>query len=205
MLTARTMRRLATDSPLEEKTELDILSHALWTTAAGLGARKKLKRPIHLGWVALWGVLPDLVVFTVPAVVRIWRFLTGASTSLLPDGNGPHFDWVWGLYNGTHSALVFAVCFGAAWLFLRKPPLEMLGWALHILIDVFTHRGIFAVKFLWPVSSVHFDGIRWETPSFLAANFAALASVYLLVWIYRVRKSSSMLKTEGNTAGVRHE
>ena len=111
-----------------------------------------------MGWVALWGVLPDLVVFTVPAVVRIWRFLTGASKTLLPDGSGPHFDWV--LYNGTYSAPVFAVCFAAVWLLLRKPPLEMLGWALHILMDVFAHRGLFAVKFLWLVSPVHIDGIR---------------------------------------------
>jgi hypothetical protein len=73
------------------------------------------------------GVLPDLVVFTVPAVVRIWRFLTGASKTLLPDGSGPRFDWVLGLYNGAHSALVFAVCFAAVWLLLRKPPLGMLG------------------------------------------------------------------------------
>jgi hypothetical protein len=128
--------------------------------------------------VALWGVLPDLVVFTVPAVVRIWRFLTGASKTLLPDESGPHFDWVWGLYNGTHSALVFAVCFAAVWLLLRKPPLEMLGWALHILIDVSRTRGLFAVKFLWPVSP-DIDGVRWETPWFLAANFTALAAVYL--------------------------
>jgi hypothetical protein len=35
------------------------------------------------------------------------------------------------------------------------------------------------VKFLWPVSPVHIDGIRWETPWFLAANFTALAAVYL--------------------------
>jgi hypothetical protein len=48
---------------------LDILSHAFWTTAAGIGARKKLKQPIRLGWVALWGVLPDPVVFTIPAIV----------------------------------------------------------------------------------------------------------------------------------------
>ena len=154
---------------------------------------------------ALWGVLPDLVVFTVPAVVRIWRFLTGASKTLLPGGSGPHFDWVWGLYNGTHSALVFAVCFAAVWLLFRKPPLEMLGWALHTLIDVFTHRGLFAVKFLWPVSPVHIDGIRWETPWILAANFTALAAVYLLLWIYRVRDSSSVVETEGSTADAWHE
>jgi membrane-bound metal-dependent hydrolase YbcI (DUF457 family) len=167
---------------------LDIVSHALWAAAAGIGARRKVKQRIRLDWVALWGVLPDLVVFAIPAAVRIWRYLSGASKMLLPDGSGPHFDWVWGLYNFTHSAVIFAVCFGAGWLLLRKPPLEMVGWALHILIDVFTHRGMFAVKFLWPVSSVHVDGIRWETPWFLVLNFTALAAVYLLLWIYRARK-----------------
>ncbi len=166
------------------------MSHALWATAAGIGARRKVKQRIRLGWVALWGVLPDLVVFAIPAAVRIWRYLSGASKTLLPDGSGPHFDWVWGLYNCTHSALVFAVCFGAGWLLLRKPPLEMLGWALHIVIDVFTHRGMFAVKFLWPVSPVHVDGIRRETPWFLVVNFTALTAVYLLLWIYRARKPS---------------
>jgi hypothetical protein len=74
-------------------------------------------QPIDLHWLALWRVLPDLIVFTVPAVVRIWRFLTGVSQTLLPDGSGPHFDWLWGLYNGTV----------AAWLLFRKPSLEMLG------------------------------------------------------------------------------
>jgi len=170
---------------------LDIASHALWSAAAGIVARRKLKQPIRVGLVALWGVLPDIVVFAIPAAVRIWRYVSGASKTLLPDGSGPHFDWAWSVYNFTHSAVVFAVCFGAVWLLLRKPPLEMLGWALHIVIDVFTHRGIFAVKFLWPISSVHIDGIRWEEPWFLGANFTALAAVYLLLWKYRVRDPSS--------------
>jgi len=175
---------------------LDILAHTLWTTAAGVAGRNKLKRPIHLGWLAAWGVLPDLVVFTIPACVRIWRLLTGASKTLLPDGRGPHFEWVWGLYNCTHSALVFALCFGAAWLFFRKPVLEMLGWALHILIDVFTHGGIFAVKFLWPISPVHIDGKRWETTWFLTANYTILALLYLWLWIRRTRREQSSQRSD---------
>lgn len=165
---------------------MDIFAHALWTAAAGIAARKKLKQRIHLGWMVAWGVFPDLVVFTIPAAIKIFRVLTGASKSLLPDGYGPKFDWVWGLYNSSHSALVFAVCFAAGWLFTRKAPLEMLGWALHVFIDVFTHNGLFAVKFLWPVSSIHLDGLRWETPWFLVANYAVLASIYLSLWIHRV-------------------
>jgi uncharacterized membrane protein len=92
------------------------------------------------------------------------------------------------LYNGTHSILVFAVCFAAVWFLLKRPALEMLGWAIHIFIDVFTHSGLFAIKFLWPLSSVHLDGKPWETPWFLAANYLALASVYLWIWISRAIK-----------------
>jgi hypothetical protein len=164
---------------------LDILAHALWTTAAGAVGRNKTKQRIHLGWMAAWGVLPDLIVFTIPACVRIARWLTGASKSLLPDGSGPRFDWVWGLYNASHSAFVFGLCFVTVWLLIRRPALEMLGWAIHIFIDIFTHTGLFAIQFLWPVSSIHFDGKRWETPWFLALNYAALASVYLWMWARR--------------------
>jgi hypothetical protein len=164
---------------------LDIIAHALWTTVAGIAARRRLKRPIRLSRAAAWGVFPDLAAFAIPAAVKIWRVLTGAAKSLLPDGRGPSFDWVWGVYNCTHSALVFALCFGAAWLLLRRPVLEMLGWGLHIAIDIFTHSGLFAIRILWPLSPVCFDGIRWETPWLMAANYAALGSIYAVLWLRR--------------------
>lgn len=168
---------------------MDVLAHALWSTAGGLAARRKFHWRIHLGWLAAWSVLPDLVVFAIPAAVRIGRFLTGASKTLLPDGSGPRFDWAFGIYNVTHSAVVWALCFGAVWLVARRPVLELLGWALHIAIDIFTHTGIFAIKFLWPLSSVHFDGIRWETPWFLALTYVALAAVFLMLCV-RARKAT---------------
>lgn len=166
---------------------MDVIAHALWTTAAGLAARPGLKQRIHLRWAAMWGVLPDIAVFAVPAAVRIGRFVSGASKSLLPDGTGPRFDWIWGLYNFTHSDVLFAVCFGLVWLWLRRPVLEMLGWGLHIFIDIFTHQDMFAIRFLWPLSPVHRNGIRWETPWLLAVNYAALASVYLWMWAFSRR------------------
>jgi hypothetical protein len=67
---------------------------------------------------------------------------------------------VWNVYHATHSALVFAIWFGV-WLLVRKPWLEMLAWALHIRIDIFTHTGMFAIRFLWPLSPVHVDGTPW--------------------------------------------
>ena len=165
---------------------MDIFAHALWTAAAAVAVRPKLKQPIRVGWCVAWGVLPDLATFLIPAVVRIGRWLTGYSPTLLPDRASPRFDWVWPLYNATHSAVLFTLIFGAICLYLRRPPLEMLGWALHIVIDVFTHRGWFAVKFLWPLSDYHINGLAWETPWFLAANWGALAAVWLLL-IVRMR------------------
>jgi hypothetical protein len=161
---------------------MDIIAHALWTTALASGVRRRSRLPIHLGWAAFWGVFPDTISFTIPAVLRVWWRLTGASRSLLPEAHGPRFEWVWGLYNCSHSAVVFAAFFGTVWLFARRPVLEMLGWAFHILIDIFTHRGLFATHFLWPVSSLRFNGLPCETGWFLALNYAALALVFLLLW-----------------------
>jgi len=39
---------------------MDILAHALWSVTAGIGIRERLKRPVHLGWMAAWEA-PDLI------------------------------------------------------------------------------------------------------------------------------------------------
>jgi hypothetical protein len=87
---------------------LDVFAHALWSTAGGIAARHRLHWRIHLGWLAVWSVLPDLVVFAIPGAVRIGRFLTGASKTLLPDGSGPRFDWAFGHRNFHHQIPVAA-------------------------------------------------------------------------------------------------
>jgi len=161
---------------------MDILAHALWTTALAKAVRRSSGPRLHLGWAAFWGVFPDLASFTIPAVLRVWWRVTGVSRTLVPEAHGPSLEWAWGLYNCTHSVLVFAAFFGVAWLIARRPLLEMSGWACHIAIDIFTHRGLFATHFLWPVSSVRLEGLPWETGWFLAVNYAALALVLVLLW-----------------------
>ena len=169
---------------------MDIIAHALWTTAAATTARRRLHRKIHLGWAAFWGVFPDVFSFAIPAVVRIWWYATGTTKSLMPDAHSPQrFQFVWQLYHCSHSLLVFAAVFGLVWAIVRRPVLEILGWGLHILIDIPTHQGIFAVHFLWPVSSYGFDGIRWENHWFLAVNYGVLILVFGWIWM-RTRESS---------------
>lgn len=163
---------------------MDVLAHALWTAAGAVPLR--CRRPLSLKWAILWGVFPDVFSFAIPALIRIWWYVSRATSSLLPDGQGTqHFHFVWTLYYASHSLVVFSLAFGAGWLFAKRPMLEMLGWALHILIDIPTHQGIFALHFLWPVSSYGFSGVRWENHWFLAANYSALFVVYLAIWMRR--------------------
>lgn len=163
---------------------MDILAHALWTAGAALPIRRRLHRPISVGWAIFWGVFPDVFSFAIPALVRIFWYLRGTTSSLLPDAKGPqHFQFVWTLYYASHSLLIFALVFGVASLLARRPIMEMLAWALHILIDIPTHQGIFALHFLWPLSSYGISGFRWESHWFLAANYAALLSLYLWIGI----------------------
>ncbi len=198
---------------------MDIVSHALWTAAAASSARAMWRascppvagkiagaarriacatpRPPSPLWAVLWGVFPDAVSFTVPAVVRTWWFLTGQTTSLLPQPGSRQFQFVWQLYDGSHSAVVFAVVFGMVWLAARRPALAMLGWALHIAVDVPTHRGMFAVHFLWPLSRFGVNGVPWESRWLLAANFAALAGVYGWMWRWRKRGRSPQAEQRG--------
>ncbi len=166
---------------------MDIIAHGISSAAAVVAGRRKSSQPIRMGWALFFGVLPDLVSFTIPACLRVFWWLSGASPSLLPTPNGPHFEWVWNVYNGAHSALVFAVVFAGLWLVIGRPILETLAWALHILLDIFTHRGMFAIQFLWPASSVHLDGIPCETPWLLAATYGGLMAIWLLLLRRRSR------------------
>lgn len=163
---------------------MDILAHALWTAAAGIPARRRLHRPLNIGWLIFWGVFPDIFSFGVPAIVRIWWYATGVTPHLLPDAKSPqHFQYVWQLYYASHSLITFGIVFGMVSLLMKRPVLELLGWGLHILIDIPTHQGMFALHFLWPLSRVGISGVRWENPRFLVANYSTLGLVYTWIWI----------------------
>jgi len=185
---------------------MDIFAHALWTTAAAHSARSRLDKKIHLGWAVFWGVFPDIFSFAIPAVVRIRWYVSGTTRSLMPEANSPqHFQFVWQLYYCSHSLLVFLAVFGLVWVVVGRPVLEMLGWGLHILIDILTHQGIFSVHFLWPLSSFGFDGIRWESPWFMALNYGALLVVLGWMWARKRRVDPAVNQPQTRTVEIPKE
>lgn len=179
---------------------MDIFAHGLWAGAAAKVARNK-KPSLNLNFwkVVWWGVFPDLFAFTIPFIWLFWNLIFGDFNFAdfpRPEAGEPPtalnqffvFRLASSLYNFSHSAIIFLIVFGIILLILRRPVWELLGWFLHILIDIPTHSyRFYPTPFLWPLSGWKFDGFPWGNPWFLIINYAAIVITY-----YLLRKKNSM-------------
>ena len=182
---------------------MEIIAHGIWATLAASAANNKHKR-LRVAWFAFWAAFPDLFSFAPGVAVAIWlrvfRSVPSGESEIyhspIRSGLLP-FD----LYDLSHSLVVFALVFALVWLALRRPVWELLGWALHIVMDIPTHSAHFPTPFLWPLSPYRFSGISWRQGWFLALNYAVLAAVYLLFRMRRrMRRAAEAPPTEKTTA-----
>ena len=154
---------------------MDIVAHGLWAAAGGIAGKRRGFR-ISLPWLVFWAGFPDILAFGPTVAVGLWMLLTTGAV-------GRHVHPGLPLYPLGHSLVTFATVFGLSWLALRRPPLALLGWLSHILIDIPTHSySYYATSFLWPFSDFGIDGLPWWTRWFLVATYAGLAVVYALMW-----------------------
>ncbi|MEK9182605.1 MAG: metal-dependent hydrolase [Patescibacteria group bacterium] len=183
---------------------MDILAHTLW---AGAGARvanaiaekknsSKQNSPgdedkkfhVHIGWTAFFGVFPDLFAFTIPFLFRFYLIFIGKNSpsvffSRTEGGMGgaeDGLDIAHTLYQYSHSLVIWAVVFIIVWIYFKRPRFELLGWILHILIDIPSHLlSFYPTPFLFPISNYKFPyGIQWSNQWFMIINYGTL----LLVW-----------------------
>jgi hypothetical protein len=90
------------------------------------------------------------------------------------------------LHCALHSAVVAGLATLAVAVLARSLWLPLLGWWSHIVIDVFTHSAdYYPVPVLYPFTQRGFDGLAWNTPWFLALNYAAIVIAFVLLWIRR--------------------
>lgn len=160
---------------------MDILSHALWTNLMFAEA----PIPVRITAIAL-SVLPDAIPFT-PTTVR--HFLNRRQPPSKPAGAGEppvelHFDrWSHRSYDVTHSLPIWLAVFGLWYYLAGAVPWAMIGWLVHILVDIPTHtRSFFGTPFLWPFSAYKFDGISWGERWFMRLNYGSLVVMYLY-WV----------------------
>ncbi len=162
---------------------MEILAHGLWAAAAAITARRTADIRMNIPWTVWWAVFPDVLAFGPSFTAGLWLRLS-AGPNVSADGHVlPHVHLGLPLYPAAHSLVVFLLAFGLVMLLARRIVFPMLGWLLHILIDIPTHSfSYYATRFLWPLSDFRIDGIAWWTPWFWCATYATLALVYFLLW-----------------------
>ncbi|OGZ10815.1 MAG: hypothetical protein A3D65_04530 [Candidatus Lloydbacteria bacterium RIFCSPHIGHO2_02_FULL_50_13] len=96
-------------------------------------------------------------------------------------------DYTYGLYNISHSLVIFTALFLLIWVIRRKPVWEMSAWGLlHVVMDIFTHNDkFFPTPFLWPMSDFYVNGVSWGQPIIFFPNAALLVALYTYWWYVR--------------------
>ncbi len=174
---------------MERLGPMDIFAHALWNGAAARGARGLTGLPVRAWQAAVWGVVPDLFAFTIPFVTMLYARFSGVAPRAAHDHSGPLMQLAWTLYQYSHSLFIFAGVFGLAWALRRSPALAMLGWVVHILIDIPAHSlRFFPTPFLWPLSNYHYNGISWGTRWFMIANYSGIGAAWAIIGVRAVRR-----------------
>lgn len=180
---------------------MDVFAHTLWTNAVFHFKYHNNRKMRYLA--AFFGVAPDLVGFTPVFIYLVLsgKIFFGERFAYMADSNWT-YRFAEQAYNYTHSLVVFSFCFllvlliGNLYLRVKRGPLfrgwffwPMLGWALHILIDIPTHPHFYSTPLLFPISSFeNHRGIPWSDPMFMVVNYSLLAIVYIGLFYFQKKK-----------------
>jgi len=171
---------------------MDTFAHGLWAgaLAKGLNKRGEKHRRLNVWATALWGIFPDIFAFGLPFIFVVWSVVFGGASFADFGGHPPVAEPMSGdtlavfqlsnaFYNVSHSLVVFAVVFFSVWVHFKEFRLELLGWFVHILIDIPTHTyAFFPTPVFWPIFDWKFDGFSWGQPWFMILNYTLLLLAY---------------------------
>jgi hypothetical protein len=149
---------------------MDLFSHVLWTSML---TRNKLWQDEAI----VFALLPDAgyllimlyALFGAPPGVSYQEAMATLPPAFLV------------LYHLLHSFIVFGIAAILVWKW--KPALlpAMSAWALHIIMDIPFHTGMFATRFLYPIlPNLSVSGISWADYRLLAVSYFLL----LVTWYY---------------------
>ncbi len=176
---------------------MDVVAHGLWV-GLGLAAASRrftMPRGTAIATIAM-AVVPDvaqlLPLLGTAAFTPGGMAVLSAYATALP-GFEPQLPPLVALLTHhlhctMHSAIIAGAVTGALWLLTKSFWLPLLGWWSHIVIDIFTHSAEFyPVPVLYPFTARGFDGVAWNTPWFMALNYAAMAAA--AAWLFFTRRA----------------
>lgn len=173
---------------------MEIFAHTLWTTAGVKVFNDSSKsKKVSFGWAAFWGIFPDIISLFLPIVFFSISLITNENTFQSVSAsriivNAYPISHI--LYQYTHSFVIWLVIFLFVWLFSKRPPLVMFGWAIHILLDIPSHGiGYYATPFLFPLSDYKFPyGVSWASTGFFVVNYILLFITWSIILYKKYRK-----------------
>ncbi len=134
-------------------------------------------------WMAFFfGVFPDLASLGI-------HFLMDSFA-----GNGVRWhgipDFIFALYDITHSLAGMVVCLGLLVWWKRALLLPGLAWPIHVLSDVPTHgHGPFMTPILWPFSDWSFTGWSWwQHPWLFYGTWIFAGGLWLAILVLRLSR-----------------
>ncbi|MDQ3018661.1 MAG: metal-dependent hydrolase [bacterium] len=191
---------------------MDVLAHTLWTNAVFHYKYHHSRKMRYTA--AFFGVAPDLIGF---APLFIYLIVSGRMfQERFPFGDQSNWTFAFAeqAYNYTHSLVIFAAIFiavlliGNVYFYIRNkknarhPERQrrisfwffwpMLGWLIHILIDIPTHPDFYQTPMFFPLSDFRSShGVSWGHPVFMAVNYGLLVMIYVALFYYKKRKNAS--------------
>lgn len=186
---------------------MDILSHGLWAAVGATAInRKSPVKKVNLWLAGFWGAFPDLFAF-VPSMIWLLALRLQGKTTLnfgpenadhLTKLNTPPYQLSAYLYNFSHSLIIFFSIVIIVMIvkyvknkkiILQDFPLVMLGWLLHIIMDIPTHTyKFYPTPIFWPIFGWEFkNGFSWGQPWFLALDYGLLILCFVYFRFKKVR------------------
>ncbi|MBU1148930.1 metal-dependent hydrolase [Patescibacteria group bacterium] len=155
---------------------MDIISHAVW------GATIIREQP-QVWWAALFGALPDFWA-SIPVLLYLkknkWRKFNNKEIWAEAKKNSMYltFDYI------SHSLFTASVFAYIVFQFFPSYWYITIPYFVHIVLDVFVHRGKWGVRLFYPLSNWHINGVNWwETKWISAVNWTVLIAVNLIIWL----------------------
>jgi hypothetical protein len=133
-------------------------------------------------WAIFFGMLPDFIPFGLNMIIGPFRNKKIANhrswESMLDYYHQSQNQWVYTLYNYTHSLIIWGIVFVILFIigqFRNFFPWAIFAWLLHIVIDIPTHtKQFFAPQFLTPLSKFCVNGRSWADRRILIPTYIAI-------------------------------
>ncbi len=163
---------------------MDVISHILLGKILSFFGKKTENK---IFWVLLFSIAADIIL--IPFYIFLGkengRFLWVAQNQDWAGASLAH-PFLTGMYDTTHSIIFLLLIIFPIVLFFRLPKMAFFVYFFHIVLDIFTHTGEWAIKIIYPLNfKIGGFSDAWAWPvSAMAVCWIILSAIIFLTGIY---------------------